>query len=367
MLNCDAAVVGGGMVGAAIAYGLADLQLDTVLIDEGDVAFRAARGNFGLVWVQGKGVGCQAYASLTRRSADNWPKLSEEVGALAGLDIGYSRQGGVHVCLGHEEFSERSILMKQLQVETKGQFQYEMLDHRALSELLPGLGKDVAGGSFSPLDGHANPLFLLRGLHTGFRRRAGRSLINAPVRSIRPRAGEFDLDAGNETVRAKKIVLAAGLANAKLGPDVGLRLPVYPQRGQILVSEKLRSFLPIPTLHVRQTTEGSVLMGDSHEDVGFDDGTRPDIMAEIARRATRAFPFLGRARVVRAWGALRVMTPDGMPIYDQSKSCPGAFCASAHSGITLAPIHAFDLPRWIAEGALPREVGAFGAGRFRVH
>ena len=367
MLNCDAAVVGGGVVGAAIAYGLAEQQVDTVLIDEGDVAFRAARGNFGLVWVQSKGIGCPPYSSLTRRSADNWLRLAEEVKQVTGVDIAYSRPGGVHLCLGEEEFTERAAVMKQLEAQTEGRFQYEMLDHRALSEMLPGLGEDVAGGSYSPLDGHANPLFLLRGLHAGFRKRAGRALINAPVHRIRPHAGAFDVEAGNETVRAQKLVLAAGLANAKLAPDVGLRVPVHPLRGQILVSEKVRSFLRIPTLHVRQTTEGSVLMGDSHEDVGFDDGTRPDIMAEIARRATRAFPFLRSARIVRAWGALRVMTPDGIPIYDQSESCPGAFCAAAHSGITLAATHAFDLPRWIAEGALPPELDAFSARRFDVH
>ncbi len=367
MLNCDAAVVGGGVVGAAIAYGLAELKLDTILIDEGDVAFRAARGNFGLVWVQSKGIGCPPYSSLTRRSADNWPRLAAQVKEVTGVDLAYGRQGGVHLCLGEQEFKERSALMKQLKAETEGHFQFEMLDHRTLSELLPGLGQDVVGGSYSSLDGHANPLFLLRGLHAGFRERAGRALINAPVHRIRPHGGVFDVEAGNETVRAQKLVLAAGLANAKLAPEVGLRVPVHPLRGQILVSEKVRSFLRIPTLHVRQTSEGSVLMGDSHEDVGFDDGTRPDIMVEIARRATRAFPFLRSARIVRAWGALRVMTPDGIPIYDQSASCPGAFCASAHSGITLAATHAFDFPRWIVAGELPPELGAFSARRFDVH
>ncbi len=367
MLTCDAAVVGGGVVGAAIAYGLAGLKLDTVLIDEGDVAFRAARGNFGLVWVQSKGIGCPPYANLTRGSADHWLSLAEELNEVAGVDVAYSRQGGVHLCLGEAEFSERAALMKQLEAETQGDFKYEMLNYRALAEMLPGLGPDVTGGSYSVLDGHANPLFLLRGLHAGFRKRAGRALLNAPVRSIRPHAGVFNVQAGNETVQARKVVLAAGLANAKLGPEVGLEVPVHPLRGQILVSEKVRSFLRIPTLHVRQTAEGSVLMGDSHEDVGFDDGTRPDIMAEIARRATRAFPFLSSARIVRAWGALRVMTPDGIPIYAQSESCPGAFCVATHSGITLAASHAFDLPRSIAAGSLPAELDAFGTGRFDVH
>src|SRR5207249_4128728 len=71
----DVAVIGGGLVGSAIAYGLARLQRRVVLLDEGDVAFRAARGNFGLVWVQGKGLGLPRYGDWTQLSARRWPEL----------------------------------------------------------------------------------------------------------------------------------------------------------------------------------------------------------------------------------------------------------------------------------------------------
>jgi glycine/D-amino acid oxidase-like deaminating enzyme len=61
----DVLVVGGGVVGTAIAYGLARAGERVALLDEGDDAFRAARGNFGLVWVQGKGAGTPPYARWT--------------------------------------------------------------------------------------------------------------------------------------------------------------------------------------------------------------------------------------------------------------------------------------------------------------
>ena len=62
----DLAIIGGGMVGSAIAYGAAKRGARTVLLDEGDVAFRAARGNFGLVWTQTKGDKMPAYAAWSR-------------------------------------------------------------------------------------------------------------------------------------------------------------------------------------------------------------------------------------------------------------------------------------------------------------
>ena len=80
----DAVVVGGGLVGAAVAYGLQRGGLATVVLDEGDVAHRASRGNFGLVWVQSKGLGAPHYQHWTHASAREWPALAATLGAETG-------------------------------------------------------------------------------------------------------------------------------------------------------------------------------------------------------------------------------------------------------------------------------------------
>ena len=83
--RAEAIVVGGGLVGAAIALGLRDRGLDTVLLDEGDIAFRASRGNFGLVWVQSKGLGAPWYQRWTRNSAQEWPALAADLASRTGI------------------------------------------------------------------------------------------------------------------------------------------------------------------------------------------------------------------------------------------------------------------------------------------
>src|SRR5690606_739496 len=95
----DFVVVGGGIVGAAVDYGLARAGEDVALIDEGDVAFRAARGNFGNVWVQGKGAGVPAYADLTRAAALLWPDFAAELQEATGIDLHYRRPGAFFFCL----------------------------------------------------------------------------------------------------------------------------------------------------------------------------------------------------------------------------------------------------------------------------
>ena len=165
---------------------------------------------------------------------------------------------------------------------------------------------------------------------------------------------------------AAKLVLAAGLGNRALAPLVGLEAPVAPVRGQILVTERVQPFLRHPSLHVRQTGEGVVQIGDSKEDVGLDDGTTLNQLAHIAERATRCFPLLGGVNIVRTWGALRVMSPDGLPIYQASTACPGAFVLTCHSGVTLASQHAGPLADWIRGGPEPSDIAGFKAERFHV-
>ena len=362
----DTLVLGGGVVGMAIAYGMATAGERVRLLDEGDDAFRAARGNFGLVWVQGKGLGHPDYARWTMAAAERWPAFAQELAALTGLDVQLSQIGGLSMCLDEVELAERAACLESLRSTLGGRYPYQVLDPCKLREISPWVGPDVVGAVFCPLDGHVNPLRLLRALVQGFKSRGGELVAGGRVDRIEHRAGAFHVWAGGAEHVAGRVVLAAGLGTRDLGPMVGLKAPVSPVRGQIMVSERVQPFLNHPSLHVRQTGEGVVQIGDSKEDVGFDDGTTIEQLARIAHRAARCFPILANVNVVRTWGALRVMSPDGLPIYQASSDCPGAFVVTCHSGITLASQHAGPLVDWLRGGMEPADILGFKAERFDV-
>jgi glycine/D-amino acid oxidase-like deaminating enzyme len=365
--SCDAIVVGGGLVGAAIALGLRDAGLDTVLLDEGDVAHRASRGNFGLVWVQSKGLGAPWYQRWTRGSAEAWPALAADLAARTGIDTALAQPGGVHLCLSEAEFDDRAERMARLQAEAGNHgFDHRMIRRGELDDMLPGLGPAVIGASFTPYDGHASPLALLQALHRAFVDSGGAYVPEAKVTEATAAPRDFAVTTAAGRFAAPRIVLAAGLGNAGLAPVFGLNAPVRPQRGQILVTERAQAILPMPTTTIRQTNEGTLMLGDSMEEVGFDTRQSPPVMAQIARRAALSFPWIAKLNVIRAWSALRVMAPDGLPIYDQSDAFPGAFTANCHSGVTLAGAHARLLAPMIAAGALDPVLAPFSARRFDV-
>ena len=103
MLASDVIVVGGGLVGTAVAYGLGQLGKNVTVLDEGDDAFRASRGNFGLIGVHGKGRGFPQYARWTRESARQWPALAARLQRETGIDVQARQNGAFNLCFSEAE------------------------------------------------------------------------------------------------------------------------------------------------------------------------------------------------------------------------------------------------------------------------
>jgi glycine/D-amino acid oxidase-like deaminating enzyme len=332
-------VIGGGLVGVALAYGLTRQGSDVALLDEGDIAFRASVGNFGLVWVQGKGDGLPDYAHWTRRSADLWPGFAARLAEITGTDLEFRQPGGLQLCLDEAELAAGKQFLERMHGQLgAGNYEGRLLDRAETEALAPAIGPRVVGAVYCPQDGHVNPLLLLRALHAASRKSGLRYLPGAAVVGVQPRGPGY-------------------LVRRRDGTEIG---------GQILVTQRTRRFLDLPIATLRQTEEGTVLIGDSKEDAGFDTGTTAPVTRTLAARAVTAFPHLADVPVVRTWAALRVMSPDGFPIYQTWPELPGVFALGCHSGVTLAAVHAEVLAPAIAAGSLPGETAAFRAERFDV-
>jgi glycine/D-amino acid oxidase-like deaminating enzyme len=364
----EVVVIGAGAVGAAIGYGLASRGVRTLVLDGDDGDFRAANANFGLVWLQGKGMDMPAYQHLTRSSVVDWSGFGGELTDVTGIDLQYENAGGLMICLGEEEFDQRKALLWRLHNQIGGEPDFEMLDRPELARLLPKvqLGPEVTGAGFGRRDGHVNPLRLLAALHAGILRKGGTLRGGARVRELRADGDGFSIDMGGERIRTGRVVIAAGLGTKDLAAQVGLDVPVRPQRGQILVTERVEPFLPLPMSGLRQTREGTVMIGATQDESGFDNSTTTDAATVLSSRAVRRIPALAEARLVRQWAGLRILTPDGHPIYAESETHPGAFVAICHSGVTLASGHASILADAIAAGALPPSLDDFHHRRFDV-
>ena len=367
--NFDICVIGGGFMGTAAALGLVKTGARVLMVDRISTVQKASKANFGLVWSQSKGLGNRAYSRLSVKATLAFKEFAGRLEQESGIDAELRLGAGLVLTIGETELAARKKFIQQMHHDARLSNETHpsrMVDRHEIQELVgkTPLGENVSGGSFSDIDGDVNPLLLLRAMRKVFSGKSGHFLQGCSVNAIERNRGTYVLDTTLGTIEVPTIVMAAGLGNIKLAAMMGKTVPLAPEKGQLLVTERVAPFLSFPMSGIRQTVNGTVMIGYTNEDTGFEVSTTASGATQLSRRALQIFPGLGHVRVVRSWGGLRILTGDGAPIYD--KIDENAYLLATHSAVTLASVHASLLPDWILGGPRPDEIQPFSLERFNV-
>lgn len=340
--STDVVVIGGGAIGAAVAFYLAKAGKRVTLVERRGLAHEASGSNVGLVTLF-SGHSFEEpdpgpLYGLTRASADGYVSLGEEV----GLDIEYERCGGVVVADTEEKLQ---VIRRAYEGYKTHGVPVEWLGPDGVRACEPAFFSDrILGGVFCPLNGYVNPLLATRALALGARRLGAALLLGTVVHAIscdRGRVQAVRTSAGD--ISCEFVINAAGAWAAEIGAMVGVEIPVFPARGQILLTEPVPRFIRRVVLgtepSARQTRRGNVIVGSTVESAGFDKRVTADTIGHFARGVLPHFPRLRGLQVIRTWAGLRPATPDNNPIIQLMEE-PGGFClATGHSrrGICYAP------------------------------
>ena len=359
MKTYDVGIIGGGIVGTAIAFGELLRGKSVVVLDGSNDDRKASFANFGLVWVQGKGVDMPDYQLLTRKSLELWPDFVERLETISGISIEHEQEGGLTLCFSDEEYEERPKQLEKLQKALGFETDWEMIGRNETQKRIGdmALGPKVVGASYSHRDGTVNPLLLSRALIIAIDRLGGKYVRNNQVTSLNEKLDSWEILSLNNSVTVGSVFVAAGLGTKKIVENIGVNLPISADKGQILVSERLPKSMYLPARGIRQTPNGSFLFGGTKEG---DRDRRSTIAAalKIAKRAIDVFPELKHVKIVRQWAGHRIITPDGYPIYEQPRK--NLSIAVCHSGITLAALHSSD---WTDD---PKIFQQFSKSRFEA-
>ncbi len=387
VLSSEVVVIGGGVIGAAVAYYLCREGAEVMIVEEDDLASGASGACDGFISLQTKMPG--PHLRLAMESALLFPELAEDL----EVDIEYRRCGGLLLATSQEQMKELRSRAKALKAEG---LEVEVLTASDLKEFLPEVGKEVKGGSYCPQDAQVNPISLTLGLAQKAQQMGATILRGCRVENIvvtNNRVREVHTTAGN--IHSRRVVCAAGVGSNRIGKMIIVDVPVLPQRGQILVTEPqepvlktlvagaeylgtkagIQGLMPAEVeaaklglgFTAEQTAAGNLLLGSTREFVGFDNQTTPEAMNAIARNALRYLPWVEDMDVIRSFAGLRPCSPDGLPILGTIKGVRGFYLATGHSGdgICLAPVTGRVISELVLDGETGLDIAPFSLYRFK--
>jgi glycine oxidase len=362
----DIVVVGGGVIGCALAAELAARGRTVTVIERAEPGAEASGAAAGMLAPQAEARARDAFFDLALESRGLYPAWVRTLEEETGIDVGYRRTGLLH-CV----FAGSPAGSLAAQIAWQRAAGLAVVERRAddLEEEIGGrLSPEVAGAEFFPEEGIVDPRRLTRAAwllaeRRGVRVRTGVAVLGFCIESGVCRGVETETG----TILADSIVDAAG-AWAAFDPSLPLSVPVQPVRGQIvelrLPQRPLETIVSSDDVYLVPRPDGTVLLGSTVEYVGF----RREVTAEAVERliagAVRLVPELRSARFVTAWSGLRPGTPDGLPVLGRC-NVPGLFFAAGHfrNGILLAPVTALAVADAIA-GSTSRDLSPFSIERF---
>lgn len=329
----DVAVIGGGVLGNFIAFDLARVGLDTVLLERGYTASGTSGATHAWIYVSTKTPGF--YGRFSYESSLRYEALARE----HGVDFQYERSGGLSILWNDAQLEEAKRTVAD---QNAAGIACELLTPEQVAAREPIVSpKHIKGAIYGPLDGCVNPFSVMYAMNQLARDAGAAFRPYTEVTAVARDAEVFAIETSAGPVRARRIVLAAGVWSIQVARMIGFELPVKPSRGQVMVSEPMP-----PTVHhilangsVRQLIErGIILMGrvmetDQTENVNTYEG-----LQKALRDVLALAPSLGDVRVIRSYAGIRPKPFDDLPVLGEVPGQPGVFTAVTHSGVTLGPV-----------------------------
>jgi sarcosine oxidase subunit beta len=348
--RADVVVIGGGVMGLALAYQLAKQGQERVVVLERGYLLEGASGR------NGGGVRAQwstpTNIELAKESLELCGKFAQEL----GINVWF-RKGG-YLFLAREAKTARQLEAAQRLHEKHG-LRTRMVDPSRAPDLVPGLDPTgVSAATFNPDDGVVFPWPFVWGYANGARKRGvaiepftrvtGIDVADGRVRGVQTDRGR---------IAADRVVIAAGAWSPRVAALCGVHLPNEPHRHEICTCEPLKPFVdPLVAeldngLYFSQSARGELVggMGDPDEPPGLNQRSSMRFLQRYSEAVLRLMPHLGTLKVVRQWAGCYDVTPDRSPVLGETPGVAGLLQMSGFvgHGFMMAPAVARRMAAWM--------------------
>lgn len=341
--TADVVIIGGGISGCSIAYNLAKKGMKNVVVIEKNYLASGSTGRCGAGIRQQFGM--EMNCKLAMESIKFFENANEELEYDRDIEF---KQGGYLMVATTEKEDEQ--FKKNVELEKSLGIDVDYITPKEAKKIVPYLNTDImTSATFCQSDGHLNPFLTTDAYAKAAKRLGVKFYLYTEVIGIKKENGKVKSVITDKGEIATRIVVnAAGGYSKQIGEMVGIDIPVYSERHQILVTEQVE-----PTqgpmvmsfslnLYCQQTPNGSFLMGrgDANEPRDLRMTSSWHFLEEMSKTITNLLPPIGKLRVVRQWAGLYNITPDSHPILGTVKELDGFYLAVGFSGhgFMLGPV-----------------------------
>jgi glycine oxidase len=366
MKKYDAVVAGGGLIGASIAFELAQAGLHVGVFDAREPGREASWASAGIISPAPEGPAMIPLVALSKTSAAIYPKFIKAVEEASGQNVEYRRDGAMEVFWEGDVREEISTL---LAVYHGVGLRAEALTGERAKELEPGLMEEVQGAVLRPDESSLDNRALTQATLEAAKRKGVEIFAGNGATGIWKegrRCKGLQLTSGN--AEAKWTIIAAGCFSAKI-EGAASYAPVSPAKGQMAVlrceAVNIQHVLWSENIYLVPRNDGRILAGSTVERIGFDHDVTAGGMKKIMNGAIQLVPGLAKARIEETWAGLRPDSPDHLPILGPT-DVEGLLLATGHfrSGILLAPLTAQLMREWITTQKVSADWERFSPMRF---
>ncbi len=359
-------MVGGGLIGCAIALRLARKNLRVSVFDRGKHGAEASGAAAGMIAPQGETIEPDEFYRLCAASRDLYREFIAEVEELSGLCVNFRRDGTLMVAMDKAEALE---LERAYKGQASAGLAIERLSADEARRLVPQLSPGLLSALYIPGDYWLDNERLTESLQLAGAKCGVTFRPHTAVRAIRTRGESVEgiqTDTGFHS--ADICLLAAGAWSGEVAAPLGLKLPVKPCRGQMIEFEGAGHFpMTVRAGHhyLVPRSSGRLLAGSTMEYAGYDKSVTAGGLKSILEGAERIAPGIRNLRVRRIWAGLRPDTDDHLPILGRG-ALRNLIIATGHfrNGILLAPVTARLTAELIADGSTFLPIHAYSPERF---
>lgn len=361
--DTEVAIIGGGIIGMAVARELAHGGRKVVLLESETCGAESSSAAAGLLQPFAEEPHPGPYLEACRQALRDWPHWNAEVARESGQEIEISDWGTLFVAFNEgEEEHARGVAAS---VAAAGETTVEV-DAEALHQLVPELARSPELAIHLPFEKRVDNVAFCAALVESCRRLGVEIHEHSPVSQARLAADHAIVESADWSGNCTQLVLAAG---AWSGAISGLpSFPVRPWRGQMLVYDRCpwewSGVIWCGHRYVVRRGEDQLLVGATLEDAGFDKSMTPEAVKDLLAVGAKLFPELAGREPTSRYAGLRPRSSDERPLLGRWRDSP-LWLGTGHfrSGILLAPWSAKKLTDWML-GHEPEGENPFTPNRF---